>query len=76
MAKKDADALPAIFQDKAKLHKDAKQAAKDAGGSEDFAKFFGCLNHSEIETLAKTWDELSSLDLKGKTDTGATVTFL
>jgi hypothetical protein len=76
VATKDTDALAAMFQDKAKLRQDAKQAAKDAGGSDEFAEFFGSLDDTEIETLAKTHDELSRLGLKGKSDKGATVTFL
>jgi hypothetical protein len=76
VAKDDADALAAMFQDKAKLRQDAKQAAKDAGGSDEFAEFFGSLDDTEIDTLVKTHDELSQLGLKGKSDKGATVTFL
>lgn len=72
----DVDALAAMFQDKAKLRQDAKQAAKDAGGSDELAEFFGSLDETEIETLAKTHDKLSELGLKGKSDKGATVTFL
>lgn len=76
MAKKDADALAAMFQDKGKLRQDAKKAAKDAGGSDEIAEFFGGLDDTEVETLVKTWDELGRLGLKGKSDGGATVTFL
>jgi hypothetical protein len=76
VAKKDADALAKLFQDTGKLKQNPKQAAKDAGGSDEFAEFFGGLKATEVETLAKAHDELGKLDLKGKSESGATVTFL
>ena len=76
MERHDAAALAAMFQDKGKLRQDAKQAAKDAGASDELAEFFGSLDDAEVDTLAKTWDELSRLGVKGKSDKGATVTFL
>ena len=76
MEKHDAAALAAMFQDKAKLRQDPKKAAKDAGASDELAAFFGSLDGAEVDTLAKTWDELSRLGVKGKSDKGATVTFL
>lgn len=76
MAKKDADALGKMFQDPAGLRRDARKAARDAGGSDELADFFGSLDDSEIDTLSKAHDELSRLGVKGKSDGGSTVTFL
>ena len=76
MAKKDADALARVFEDKGKLKQNPKQAAKDAGGSDEFAEFLGGLDDTEVETLAKAHDELGRLGMKGKSESGATVTFL
>jgi hypothetical protein len=76
VAKKDADALARVFEDKGKLKQNPKQAAKDAGGSDELAEFLGGLDDTEVETLAKAYDELGRLGLKGKSESGATVTFL
>lgn len=76
METNDAAALAAMFQDKGKLRQDAKKAANDAGASDELAEFFGSLDDSEVETLTKTWDAMGRLGLKGKSDKGATVTFL
>jgi hypothetical protein len=76
VAKKDADALDAMFADKGALRRDARKATKDAGGSDELADFFGSLNDAELDTLATTYEELGRLGLKGKTDSGGTATFL
>ena len=76
MAKKDADALAKMFQDPSGLRRDPQKAVKDAGGSDELAEFFGSLDGGEIDTLSKAHDELSRLEVKGKSDGGATVTFL
>ena len=76
MAKKDADALGKMFGDKQKLRQDAGQAARDAGGSDEFAEYFSSLSPETLNTLIEAEGELSRLGLKGKTDGGATATFL
>jgi hypothetical protein len=73
--KEDAAALAKMFTDKGKLRESAKNAAKQAGASDELADFFGSLSDAEVETLIKTRDKMDALGLKGKSD-GATVTFL
>lgn len=76
MAKKDADAIAKLFDDPTELRRDPHKAAKNAGGSDELAEFFGSLDSTEIDTLAKAHDELSRIGVRGKSDGGATVTFL
>lgn len=76
MAKKDADALGKMFGDKHKLKQDAGRAAKDAGGSDELVDYFKNMPPEKLNTLMEAEQELSRMGLTGKTDTGATATFL
>lgn len=77
MAQSDAKVLAKLFkaEAKGKLKKNARDAVKEAGGSDELAAFFDRLSDDQIETLFMTWQEMDRIGVKGKAD-DATVSFL
>jgi hypothetical protein len=77
MAQSDAKVLAKLFkaEAKGKLKQNARDAVKEAGGSDELAAFFDRLSDDQIETLFMTWQEMDRIGVKGKAD-DATVSFL
>lgn len=77
MAQSDAKVLAKLFkaEAKGKLKQNARDAVKEAGGSDELAAFFDRLSDDQIETLFMTWQEMDRIGVTGKAD-DATVSFL